>query len=70
VGVGEGVKVRAGTGEGVIDSVGTADVGTVAGTDNVEDWQAARLKKNNRQRHCFMAGLYQRSTRPKLMTLL
>jgi hypothetical protein len=70
VGVGEGVKVRVGIGEGVIVSGGTAEVGTAAGPDTGEDWQAARLKKNNRQRHCFMDGLYQRSTGLKLISLL
>jgi hypothetical protein len=67
VGVGDGVNVIVGTGEGVIVSMTICGGGRVGGSIAEEaGWQDARRIKTseavlwiNRQRRCFMDRLYQ-----------
>lgn len=60
MGVGEGVRVGVGTGEGVIVLITTLGGGRVpvATGGTRAGWQAARRNKKNRLRRCFMDKLY------------
>lgn len=61
VGVGDGVKVIVGTGEGVVVSSWICFEGNVevAGLGWGAGWQADTTRKINRQTRCFIVQLYQ-----------